>query len=101
MSDASEVKTKDRLKRYQLEQLGQDDELKEVLSSPGGRYLIWRILSRGKLFSTPAIEGPHLLMQTGMRDMALWLYNEVERVDFDALYKMHKEALERESKIND
>lgn len=56
----------------------QGEELKELLSTSGGRWLIWRLLEQTKLFaSITSNDAMYMAAMSGRRDLGLWLVNEI------------------------
>lgn len=96
-----ETDVKTRKTKRSLEEERQDDDLIALLQDEGNRYFLWRLLNYCRMFSSTSLPDHHMAVQSGMRDVGIWLFNEIQRVDLDAFHKMHKEALIREGKIDE
>lgn len=93
-----EVKVRKRKTKAQLEEERCQEELRQILSTPGGRYWIWRLLSECGVFRTMSEETPHkMAVFSGLRDAGLWTLAEVFAADKNAFQKMQLEANEREN----
>lgn len=94
-----EVQVKKKKTSVQLETERCQEELRQVLSTPGGRYWIWRLLSYCGVYHSMSDASPHLMaVRSGLRDVGLWTIDEVERADRKAFYLMHDEAKQRENR---
>ena len=87
-----------RKTKAQLERERQLEELRVLLSSSGGRYFMWRILSKCRVFDTLSVHDPHTMaIYSGMRDIGLWLLSEIEETDKDFFTSMYKEGKVRDN----
>jgi hypothetical protein len=100
-NSSEEQDVKSRKTKRELQEERCDKDLEHLLSDEGSRYFIWRLLQYCRMFSSTSLPDHHMAVQSGMRDVGIWLFNEIERVDIDAFHKMHKEALIREGKIDE
>lgn len=94
-----EVKVKKRKTKAQLERERQVEELREILSTKGGRYFVWRILTYCNLYKTLSWADAHqMAILSGMRDVGLYTVGEINEVDPSGklLMQMQTEAHERE-----
>ena len=70
-------------------------ELKEVLSTFGGRAVVWRILATCKIYEAPPTHPQDTFRHIGRQDVGRELQKELFTCDFGAYMLMWKEAEER------
>jgi len=85
--DEGDTVNQDNEKRLERERT----ELRELLSTKGGRRFIWRIFEEGYLFVTTFTKNSQTFFNEGKRDLALSKFNEVLDVDPFIFAKMVKE----------
>ena len=91
-----EEQVEERKKAANLAHESEVKELREVLSSYGGRATIWRFLSYCGVNQVAPIEIEELSRFEGRRDVGLYLRNECFTSDRKAYNLMHMEAQERD-----
>lgn len=97
VGDENQVKIKKTKKA--LEREAELDDLKQILQTARGRYFIWRLLERCRVFNTSASMDPSVcLFQSAERNIGLWVWGELFQAYPDAYDKMREEAKEREDK---
>lgn len=75
----------------------EENELRDILKTYGGRAYIWRILSRCGVFRLSFTGDPNsTFFKEGQRDIGLHLLSEVMEIDSSAFQKMQQEAVERD-----
>jgi hypothetical protein len=95
VGDQSAVKS--RKKRHKLLEERQIEELRQMIDTPGGRWLLWRILEKTGLFSSLSHSNPHeMAISSGARDVGLWLIGEINEADRNGYRRLMDEAKERD-----
>lgn len=81
-SDDLEKKKFKKLKaKFKFRQDRNKEELEAVINTPGGAYLMWRILSECGIY-TASPDDPHMMaIHEGKRRVGQWLLAELIRVD--------------------
>ncbi len=95
--DQKQVKV--RKTKAQLERELQVEEMRVILSTKGGRNVIWRVFCMSKLFCSPPGEDHACLRAVGRQDLGRELLAEVFTSDAKAFILMQSEADERDNKI--
>lgn len=87
-----------RKKKWQLKRETELEELKHILSTPGGRWLIWRILEKCGIYQTITnVSNPYdMAHRAGMRDLGIWVLNEILEADPNSYTNIRNEAQKRE-----
>lgn len=77
------------------------NDLVEVLSTPSGRRLIWRIMGWCGIDSTPHRQTSELTyMAIGSGDVGRWLKSEVVEAGEELLFQMMRENIEKREILN-
>lgn len=85
-----------RKTKAQLQKERNQEELRQILATSGGRYWIWRLLEYCGVFKSMSDELPHMMaIRSGLRDAGLWTLSEILEVDSNILSKMRQEAKDR------
>ena len=81
--DTGSVPAVKKVKRKaKLAQERNDAELEALINTPGGAYLVWRILHECGVYNVAGtIEPQHLAFHEGRRSVGLWLMSEVMTID--------------------
>ena len=90
-----EVKVGKRKIKAKLEREKQVEELRVILSTKGGRNVIWRLLSMAKLFNDPIGDTNDIMRQIGAQCIGRLILAEVFTSDPNAYILMQQEAKER------
>lgn len=92
VGDAKKVKK--RKKKHQLVRERELEEIKQLLSTSYGRRFLWRVLTQCGMFKTLSVHTEHeMSIQSGKRDMGLWLVNEINDADKNGYIKLIQEDL--------
>lgn len=92
-----EIDVKEQEKKFKLARLKEKEELSKLLNSAGGRWFLWRLLQKCGLYSTTSHLDPHrMAIESGKRDVGLWVIEQVNEVDPAGYMKLVKEAKNRE-----
>lgn len=82
----------------------EQNDLREILSLPAGRRVIWRLLDRGHVFSgiyaTDSMgrcDTHYSIRREGERNLALWLMRKVQEAQPEGLMKVLNEGLTRDA----
>jgi hypothetical protein len=96
--DVGDVKqVKQRKTKAQLAQERKDEELREILSTEGGRYFVWRLMSECHMYGSVSHQDPMRMAQlSGMRDVGLAIMEELMTSHPSIYPTMVLEAKERE-----
>jgi len=94
VGDAGQVKR--RKSKADLKRERDLYEMKELLSTEGGRAFIWRLLECCGMRQEISIHPQASLVGIGRQHIGRWVENEVFTSDLDAYTLMHREAKERE-----
>lgn len=89
---------KKRKKKWQLDREREVEELKHILSTSGGRWLLWRILEKCGLYQTTTnVSNPYVMAhKSGQRDLGIWLLKEILEADQNGYTMIMSEAKERD-----
>jgi hypothetical protein len=72
-------------------------ELREVLATPGGRYFVWRLLTKCGIYaSTPIDDALRLAAAAAKANLGKWLMGEIFSASPESYAVMQTEAQERE-----
>lgn len=98
VGDEDQVTTKKQVKKYDRDQ--ELENLRTLLSTPGGREFYWRLLSQCNLFRPSYVPGDThaMALNEGKRAIGLWAMVELSQSLPSAYDKMRIEAEERERK---
>lgn len=92
----------ERQNKISIERERQLEEIKQVMSTAGGRYLMWRILGWcGVYHSTSSTDTTLMAILSGKRDIGLELILELMRTDVKLYNLMNIEGKERDDGINE
>jgi hypothetical protein len=89
------AKVKRKKTKAQLEYERQVEELRQVLSTKGGRNVIWRFLSMTHLFQTPVGETNDIMRIVGAQDIGREMLASIFTSDPKAYILMQQEADDR------
>ena len=92
--DAQQVK--ERAKAAELQRQREVEELRVLLSSPGARAFIWRLLKWCNLYKPSPFDAQASARFEGRRDIGIWVRDEVLTSDARAYNLMRSEAQRRE-----
>ena len=88
-----------RKTKAELERERQVEELRVILSTEGGRNVVWRVLAMSQIFNSPPADTNDAFRMVGRQDLGRELLNEIFTSDKDAFILMQTEGNERDSKI--
>lgn len=92
--DPSEI---ERLRRREAARLvEQAQDLREVMSLPAGRRLLWRLLGDAGIFRTSFTGNSETFFREGERNLGLKVFNAIHQVCPDLYLVMQQEAVDRE-----
>lgn len=94
-SDPYEAEREQRKTQSKAQEGLEIAQFREVLATPAGRAVLWRLLVRGRPFHTSFVAGlpDQTAFNEGRRDNALHLFNEIMRADpasYDAMREENK-----------
>ena len=91
--DTGDVKdVKKKKTKAQLRRLKENEWLKDVLSRPGGRDFIWRLLIQCGVYDTSFTgDAPHTFFNEGKRQIGLWVLTEIDAADNRSILLIHEE----------
>ena len=91
--DTGDVKdVKKKKTKAQLRRLKENEWLKDVLSRPGGRDFIWRLLIQCGVYDTSFTgDAPHTFFNEGKRQIGLWVLTEIDAADKRSILLIHEE----------
>ncbi len=91
--DTGDIKQVNKKKtKTQLRRLRENEWLKEILSKPGGRDFIWRLLIQCGVYHTSFTgDAPHTFFNEGKRQIGLWALAEIHEADKYAIVLMQEE----------
>ena len=92
-----ETQVKARKKTAKLHREKEVEELREVLSTSGGRATIYRILEWCQIYQDPCTHPQAAFRDIGKQDVGRLLLREVFTSDQDAYTVMLREAKERDN----
>jgi len=77
--------------------------MREVLATPAGARVLWRILGQAGIFDMSFVPGlpESTAFNEGRRSVGNWLWNEVSEADVGRLFQIMKERIEPETKSGD
>lgn len=91
-------------RKEKSERRQQANDLREVLATPAGARVLWRVLEHAGMFLSVFSENPgRMAFLEGARNEALWLVSEINAADPQAIVRMMTAAqqqAERESNEN-
>ncbi len=88
--DVTDVKKKKT--KAQLRRLKENEWLKDILSKPGGRDFIWRLLTKCGVYDTSFTgDAPHTFFNEGKRQIGLWVLTEIDDADNRSILLIHEE----------
>ncbi len=92
--DTGDVKdVKKKKTKAQLRRLKETEWLKDILSKPGGRDFIWRLLTECGVYHTSFTgEVNSTILNEGRRQIGLWVLTEMFDADPTAYITMQKES---------
>ncbi len=77
----------------QIVQEGEEGDLRQALSRPEVRRVLYRVFNLGGLMDADSDPNPTIMAHhTGRRSLALDLYNAIKKVDSGAFFQMQREA---------
>lgn len=89
--------SEEAVEKHNQEVKRQEEEFVGLLSHPGNRYWLWKLMSECKVFHTLSVSNPHdMAILSGKRDIGLWVLNEILNHHPEAFNLMQQEAKERE-----
>jgi hypothetical protein len=90
-------------KKAKLQRLRDMEDLRALLSKPGNRAVLWRILSRCGVYQDNPFPHSHgdMARHEGKRSIGLWLLKEILEADQRAYVLMADEATGNEGANND
>ena len=91
--DTGDVKdVKKKKTKAQLRRLKENEWLKDILSKPGGRDFIWRLLTACGVYDTSFTgDAPHTFFNEGKRQIGLWVLTEIDAADKRSILLIHEE----------
>ena len=89
-SDVKKSKTK-----AQLQKEREREELRQILSTVGGRAFVWRTLEKCGVYRTSFTGNSTTFFNEGKRSIGLELIEDVFAADIHAYTRMRQEAVER------
>ena len=91
--DTGDVKdVKKKKTKAQLRRLKENEWLKDILSRPGGRDFIWRLLTQCGVYDTSFTgDAPHTFFNEGKRQIGLWVLTEIDEADNRSILLIHEE----------
>ena len=93
-----EKAVKAKKKKWQLKREQELEDIKKLIATSEGRYLIWRLLEKCKLFdSISGSSDKEMNRLSGGRDIGLWMLSEVEAAVPDAYLDLVKESRVRDN----
>lgn len=99
-ADPKQVKDAGRKEKKVREQ--ELNDLAALLADPAGRRVLWRVLEYCKVFGEVFNESPTIAaFNAGVRNVGLFVVNEITAADEMAFFLMMKEARERKRKQED
>ncbi len=93
-SDARQVKALE--KAAELRQQRETEEMRVLLSNPGARAFIWRLLNYCNLYQPSPFDAQASSRFEGRRDIGIWVRDEVLTSNAQAYNLMRSEAQRRE-----
>ena len=90
-----EAKVSKSKTKAKLEEERQVEELRVVLSTEGGRNVVWRMLSMAGMFNSPIGETNDIIRSVGRPDMGREILGDIFTSDPNAYILMQQEAKER------
>lgn len=94
-TNPQENKTKKQEQQDRQEEL---NDICAVMDLPAGRRMVARILAKGRLYQTSfAGHSNQTVFNEGMRNMALWLFKDLDEACADQLLLMMKEHKDKEN----
>ena len=95
VGDQREVTSKK--KKFELHREQEVEDMKKLLETSSGRYLIWRLLEKCNMFTTlSGHDTEEMHRKSGARDIGLWIISEVETAKRDGYLDLVKESWDRE-----
>lgn len=74
-----------------------NEDLRVVLSTAGGRRFVWRLLHYCGLWASTSVGDPQTMaVKSGHRDIALWILDEMKHAEPQAFLKMQSDASEED-----
>ena len=70
-------------------------DLREVMSTPAGRRVMWKLLSIAKMFSPCFTGNSRTYYNEGRREMMLPLYDDLLKADDLLFFKMRRENMKQ------
>ena len=91
--DTGDVKdVKKRKTKTELRRLKENEWLKDILSRPGGRDFIWRLLTQCGVYDISFTgDAPHTFFNEGKRQIGLWVLTEIDAADKRSILLIHEE----------
>ena len=101
--DLGDKKTVEKRKtKLELRSIQQNEDLRAILATPGGRRFLWRLLEQTGMYVS-SYQGEEralpAIYREGMRSLGLWSIGEISSADPGAYALMRSEAVTQE-KIN-
>ncbi|EOC1198851.1 hypothetical protein AAAW50_003050 [Cronobacter sakazakii] len=92
-----EGQTPEQVKKQQMREERDADDIRFVMGSEKGRRVVWQMLEKGSVFSTTFSMDPHATaFNEGQRNLALALFQRVMSVCPELYLKMADEAAKQE-----
>jgi hypothetical protein len=93
-----DVQVKERKTKRQLQKEREDEEMKQILDTYGGRAFMWRLLSSCGVFRTSFTGNASTYFNEGKRQIGLEVLKEILELDSKAFQIMQQEAVERDKR---
>jgi hypothetical protein len=93
-----EAQQKDRKKAYKLRGMEQQEFLQQVISTVGGRAVMWDILCKCEMFRPVPHDDGLAQRHGGKRDIGLTMMEELFTADMKAYNLMRDEAASRDAR---
>lgn len=91
------MQERDQARRERREKRAREQaqaDLREVMGTPAGRRVVWRLLERCRLFSTSFTGNSETFFREGERSVGLWLLQELEALAPEAFATMWAEQID-------
>lgn len=88
----------DRKKSYKLRGMEQQEFLQAVVSTVGGRAVVWEVLCKCEMFRPVPLDPGMAQRHGGKRDVGLDIMNELFTADMKAYNLMRDEAASRDAR---
>ncbi len=92
---ASEKQVRNAQEKQEFKRDNQLNDLRNVLETPHGRRVIWRILEHCKTFGSIWSNSSQIHYNSGMQDVGHWIMGEIASADEQQLFLMMKEQYKK------